>query len=1278
MLCWRGLWLSLLLLGLALLGVRYWLAPQVAGKRAEIETALSVQLGLPVKIAALQASWHGLHPELRIQGMQVLDQQQRVALELPQVDAAIAWSSLWRWRPVLARLELQRPLLDIRREADGRIFIAGLALEGGGDSDSSQFADFVLAQKRIVIRDARLRWTDALRAAPPLSLEKLSLRLENSGDRHRFALMASPPAAYSANLDLRGDLQGGSLTHWRDWSGKLFLSLDEADLAVWQQWIDYPLALPRGRGGVRAWLDFDGARLARLDVDLALAGVAVRLEKRLKMLELASLQGKFSLARVGDEFDFNAQRLSLATREGLKLGPTELHLRYREAGEQGAAGGEFKSGELDVRILAQLAAYLPLPKTFATKLVEAEPGGVVERFSLSWQGEIEQPAQFALDTAFRDLQLAPLGALPGFSGLSGEIKGDEQRGDFRLKVNDGGLNAPAALHEAVLPITTASLAGGWSHEPARDGGADALTLRLRNLVLANPHLAGEFSAYWQARAGTAGYLDLKGSTTRKADIAAAWRYIPSVAPYDVVDWLQSNLKGGEAALQLAIRGNLDDFPFHQSEGEFRLQASFEQGQIAHFAPGWPGMDALRGSLDLDRQRLTILASTGSYLAARASDVKVEIADLMAEGQQVLTVDGQAAGPSQDFLRYLTASRLGESIGGFTGNARAQGNGKLGLHIAVPLHDSHNTRVKGEFRFAGNQLHLLSALPEFSQAGGVLSFTEHGIAVPGVQAQFLGRRLDLKGLTEADGTVALQAEGGFTIASVRQLLPSAAWDRLNGGAAASARLRIRAERIELEVSSALQGVGSDLPNPLTKGVAESWPLSLGWVQEADAQRWRLSLGDRLSLGWDDECRADTCRTVRGGLASGQALSLPGSGWQFSGRFGLLDSEQWLPVLNEVTDSLPSGAGDGRLGLDVVAESLLAGGHRFNQLQVRGHRQRGRWQLQAQGPDLAGELEWREAGAGSLHARLSRLSLQPVEAGFVPLAERSATPRELPALDLQAEQFRLRSLELGSLRLQAGDGGQGAWVMRELMLQAPDMKLSGSGVWRPRGPDAGTRLDFDLDSDDVGAMLARLGFPDTVRGGKVDFNGKLGWRGLPSSIDYASLAGTTALSASQGQFRQMEPGAAGRLLGILSLQSLPRRLTLDFRDLYAEGFAFDSIKGEMNIEAGLLRTRNLEVRGPAARVYIVGSTDLGREVHELTVRVQPTLSETVAVGVIVGQVALGVFNPAIGAAAYVAQKLLQDPVEKIFSYDYLVSGPWADPKVEKKILPVVQAPAASAPE
>ena len=129
------------------------------------------------------------------------------------------------------------------------------------------------------------------------------------------------------------------------------------------------------------------------------------------------------------------------------------------------------------------------------------------------------------------------------------------------------------------------------------------------------------------------------------------------------------------------------------------------------------------------------------------------------------------------------------------------------------------------------------------------------------------------------------------------------------------------------------------------------------------------------------------------------------------------------------------------------------------------------------------------------------------------------------------------------------------------------------------------------------------------------------------------------------------------------ALPRRITLDFRDVFSEGFAFDNISGDMKVDAGVLHTGDLEVRGPAAKVFITGSTDLARETHDLHLRVQPTLSETVAVGVIVGQAAVGILNPAVGAAVYLGQKLLRDPVEKIFSYDYAVSGPWADPKVEK---------------
>ena len=58
--------------------------------------------------------------------------------------------------------------------------------------------------------------------------------------------------------------------------------------------------------------------------------------------------------------------------------------------------------------------------------------------------------------------------------------------------------------------------------------------------------------------------------------------------------------------------------------------------------------------------------------------------------------------------------------------------------------------------------------------------------------------------------------------------------------------------------------------------------------------------------------------------------------------------------------------------------------------------------------------------------------------------------------------------------------------------------------------------------------------------------------------------------------MDPGIA-KLLGVLSLQSLPRRLTLDFRDIFQQGFAFDGIDGDVKIGQGQATTRNLRMRG-----------------------------------------------------------------------------------------------------
>lgn len=152
----------------------------------------------------------------------------------------------------------------------------------------------------------------------------------------------------------------------------------------------------------------------------------------------------------------------------------------------------------------------------------------------------------------------------------------------------------------------------------------------------------------------------------------------------------------------------------------------------------------------------------------------------------------------------------------------------------------------------------------------------------------------------------------------------------------------------------------------------------------------------------------------------------------------------------------------------------------------------------------------------------------------------------------------------------------------------------------------------------------------------------------------------VDVENGQFTQLDPGV-GRLLGVLNLQALPRRITLDFRDVFSQGFAFDRISGSIQMSNGVLRTDDLELLGPAARVFMSGEADAGRETQNLRVKVQPTLSESVAVGSVIATA--GAIHPAVGLAAYLVQKALRDPVEKLFSFEYSVTGAWSDPKVEK---------------
>ena len=191
--------------------------------------------------------------------------------------------------------------------------------------------------------------------------------------------------------------------------------------------------------------------------------------------------------------------------------------------------------------------------------------------------------------------------------------------------------------------------------------------------------------------------------------------------------------------------------------------------------------------------------------------------------------------------------------------------------------------------------------------------------------------------------------------------------------------------------------------------------------------------------------------------------------------------------------------------------------------------------------------------------------------------------------------------------------------------------------------------------MGVFLERFGYAEAIKGGRGKLEGPISWSGDPLTLDYATLSGKLQMQAEDGQFLQIEPGI-GKLVSLMSLQMLPRRIALDFRDVFSKGFRFDRIASSMSIERGVMAVSEFHMRGPAADVNMTGQIDLSFETQNLSVKVIPQLGDTAST-------VMGLVNPVVGVATLIAGRIFKNPLGKLFAYDYLITGTWTDPKIEK---------------
>lgn len=569
-----------------------------------------------------------------------------------------------------------------------------------------------------------------------------------------------------------------------------------------------------------------------------------------------------------------------------------------------------------------------------------------------------------------------------------------------------------------------------------------------------------------------------------------------------------------------------------------------------------------------------------------------------------------------------------------------------------------------------------------------------------------------GAPATESAIQLRAQGVATAEGLQQAPQLGLLSQLAGRATGSApytlALAFRRGVPEVQVTTSLQGLALALPAPLGKTAEATLPLRYdnslaresltGTATAAGAlpplrDQITLDLGALGSATYHRDVSGAQPRVLRGaigvGLAGGEAAPMPAEGVAANIQLARLDVDAWEDLLSAprpagtaaaalaAAPRLPAGALASATQdflptrVALRAKELTAQGRTLHNVVAGGQREGPAWKGNIDATELSGFVEFREGGGGDsgngrLYARLSRLNMPQSDANQVE-ALLEEQPTSLPALDIVVDDFELRGRKLGRVEIEAQNRGSEStpreWRLSKFNITSPEGSLTASGNWallnqaRMAGSGAGERrtvLNFRLDIRDSGDLLARFAMPGVVRRGKGRMEGQVAWVGAPFSPDYRSMAGQVSVNIEAGQFLKADPGLA-KLLSVLSLQSLPRRLTLDFRDVFSEGFAFDFVRGDLRIEQGVATTNNLQMKGVNAAVLMEGSADIDRETQDLRVVVVPEINAMTA------SLVATAINPVIGLGSFLAQVFLRGPLIEAATQEFRIDGSWSDPRV-----------------
>ncbi|TMO46061.1 TIGR02099 family protein [Pseudoalteromonas sp. S4389] len=1237
--CLRKLWqvfaITLVLLAVIVSVVKYSL-PYANDYKDDIEVFLYERFDVNLSIGSISASWQGKGPALVIEDISFEDNQTSpIALTIDKASLEVnLWESL-KTRQLKSsyfvingfHADVDLPtMLDLGNSQQAGSFEQKELIEGLFLGETGHFA----------VQDSSLNFTLSDGKKRKLILENIVW--QNTPEQHQGSGSLALPGISVGSFDARMALNGSTL---ETMAGDIYVQAANVDVSKWlAQFINTDKQQLSSDINLQTWFSLEKGLIS--DVKVQWLPSFINWQQNQEAHQISLNEGGFHLFPWQDNWRLKSTGLTF--ERDLKQWPT-LQFEAQLGDKNQIWLKQFDFGLLAK--LAQLSNFEVLAPFLARQPKGQLSDAYVEfdnqdHWQLWFQGE---------QINWLSLQGIPGGQAIRVEGLLNQSAGRIQLyGENNQLLTNGSFSQDIPYNQLNVELDLHHFDDGWrisSDNIWLDNDEVTLAAEMKLSLTDEPRLDLYAEAY-------------------AADAKVAGHYFPlPVMSEKLVNYLNGAIKGGEVnKAQVLFSGPFKGFPFKEQQGQFEVLANVENAKYK-FSPSWPEVEEANVILHFENERMDIYSKSGKLVNLALDDsVHVSIADLMHADMLKVAINKRAHGSK--LKPFFAATPLAKPLANVFDVVQAQGEATAAIDLLVNLRSGHVDAV-GEVELANLPVYLAQPGITLSHMTGIVKFNNDKIVLNNAQANWLGMPLTASFNSEnvgdnyrAEIAIELALEADPLIEQAHGLLSGYLAGQSNVDVGISLNFLPNDFNYRADITGNLVGVASQLPAPYNKNAEQTWPLNAVVQGDHISNLITANIDNKLFFNAildNGKKKFNNAHLILGsqdlGLnREGFAVSIDLPETEIVPWFGLIDqiialtkvksdAPSVMPAFNNVTGKF------NKLALNNID---------FNDFEFR---------LAPKQSDLELKLNAKELRADALiptgeTRRPIQIFTDYLRMNFSPNeSEPSSDKNEpedlswltnIPAIEFYCEDCKVGQYQLDKVKSSLV-GEQNKLIFSELVIDKGDHVLRAKGQFA----DGLTQFSGNLESDDIGELFDEFELTTTVKDSDANIKFDLAWQGAPYSFDVPSLAGELDWRLGEGHLAEISDGGA-RVFSLLSLDSLVRKLKLDFRDVFSKGFFYNSMQGTMQLEKGIAYTQDTKLDGVPADLTIKGHTDLNTFEIDYDLAVAPQVTSSIPV------IVAWMVNPVSGLAALAIDKVIHS-ARVISEINFKVTGSMNDPVVKE---------------